>query len=62
MGGHTFSSENTVLVYSIFSGLSISQGAGENSLLDVVAYSGSAYLYFYSDAAYNMTGFDMKWE
>ena len=44
------------------SGLSVGLDDVNGSLPDVVAYSGSAYVYFYSDAAYNMTGFDIKYE
>ena len=44
------------------SGLSVGLDDVNKSLADVVAYSGSAYVYFYSDAAYNMTGFDIKYE
>ena len=32
-----------------------------NSVSEIVADSGKAYLYFYSDAAYNMTGFELHY-
>ncbi|XP_045189684.2 attractin-like protein 1 [Mercenaria mercenaria] len=44
-----------------YSGLVLPDIDVNNSLEEIVAHSGKAYLYFYSDAAYNMTGFTLQY-
>ncbi|RWS30423.1 attractin-like protein [Leptotrombidium deliense] len=44
-----------------FSGLLIKNGQRFHEVPDIVASSGKAYLYFYSDAAYNMSGFNISY-
>lgn len=44
-----------------YSGLLIRNGHQYQEVPEVVARSGKAYLYFYSDAAYNMSGFNVSY-
>lgn len=44
-----------------YSGLLVRNGFSYQEVPEVVSYSGTAYLYFYSDAAYNMSGFNVSY-
>lgn len=44
-----------------FSGLLIKEGYYTQELPEIIATSGRAYLYFYSDTAYNMSGFKISY-
>ena len=46
---------------SVDSGLVIPSGAHVDMMPEVVMTSGYAYLHFYSDAAYNMSGFNISY-
>ncbi|XP_046382799.1 attractin-like protein 1 isoform X2 [Ischnura elegans] len=46
---------------AVFSGLMYKQGYSIRRIPEVVAHSGSALLHFYSDVAYNMTGFNISY-
>ena len=47
----------------LFSGVIMSHGStsAAATISELTAYSGSAYLYFYSDAAVNMSGFSIRY-
>lgn len=45
-----------------YSGLIIPQNSPDYIIPELTASSGSAYLYFYSDAAYNMSGFTIEYK
>jgi len=46
----------------ICSGMIMSRGSsGVTAIPELTAYSGSAFLYFYSDAAVNMSGFSIRY-
>ena len=47
-------------VPSLCSGLVIPEKA-DKTIPEIVVNSGSAYLHFYSDAAYNMSGFNITY-
>ena len=51
-----------MVVYAC-SGVIMSQGSTSAAMAipEMTAYSGSAYLYFYSDAAVNMSGFSIRY-
>ena len=44
-----------------YSGLLVKNGHSYQEVPEIVAHSGRAYLYFYSDAAYNMSGFNVSY-
>lgn len=44
-----------------YSGLLVKDGQVFQRIPEIVANSGKAYLYFYSDAAYNMSGFNISY-
>ncbi|KAJ6222083.1 hypothetical protein RDWZM_000628 [Blomia tropicalis] len=44
-----------------FSGSLMKDGQLSSNVPEITAHSGRAYLYFYSDAAYNMTGFNISY-
>ncbi|XP_069690268.1 attractin-like protein 1 isoform X2 [Periplaneta americana] len=46
---------------AVFSGLMYKDGYSIRRIPEVVAHSGSALLHFYSDVAYNMTGFNISY-
>ncbi|XP_043911831.1 attractin-like protein 1 [Protopterus annectens] len=46
---------------AVFSGLIIPEVKGNETVPEVVATSGFALLHFFSDAAYNLTGFDIRY-
>ncbi|KAK3590248.1 hypothetical protein CHS0354_041323 [Potamilus streckersoni] len=48
-------------ILSAYSGLVLSELNDKNNITEVVAKSGKAYVYFYSDAAYNMSGFNITY-
>ena len=45
----------------LYSGLMYKDGYSIRRIPEVVAHSGSALLHFYSDVAYNMTGFNISY-
>ena len=45
-----------------YSGLVIPEKRANKSVPEVTAKSGSVFLHFYSDAAYNMSGFNVSYE
>lgn len=47
---------------AVFSGLMYKDDYGIRRIPEVVAQSGSALLHFYSDIAYNMTGFNITYK
>lgn len=55
----------TILVietlFYIFSGVLVRYGTPSDRLTEIVATSGHAYIYFYSDAAYNMSGVNITY-
>lgn len=46
---------------AVFSGLMYKDGYSVRRIPEIVAQSGSALLHFYSDVAYNMTGFNISY-
>lgn len=46
---------------AVFSGLMYKDGYSVKRIPEIVAQSGSALLHFYSDVAYNMTGFNISY-
>lgn len=46
---------------AVFSGLMYKEGYSIRRIPEVVTHSGSALLHFYSDVAYNMTGFNITY-
>ncbi|XP_078717801.1 attractin isoform X3 [Lampetra fluviatilis] len=46
---------------AVFSGLIVPENRVNESIPEVVARSGSAFLHFFSDAAYNLTGFNISY-
>ena len=51
------------MVMSMCSGVIMGHGStpATTAIPELTAYSGSAYLYFYSDAAVNMSGFSIRY-
>ena len=46
----------------LYSGLVIPEKLGGNhTISEITAFSGSVFLHFYSDAAYNMSGFNISY-
>ena len=50
-----------MLFVFIFSGLVRQQNMDDTYLPEIKTASGKAYIYFYSDAAYNMSGFNISY-
>ena len=50
------------LFFFVYSGLVIPEKRVNKSIPEVTAKSGSVFLHFYSDAAYNMSGFNVSYE
>ncbi|XP_054167519.1 attractin-like protein 1 [Oppia nitens] len=48
-------------VLAAFSGVLVKDGQSFQQIPEITARSGRAYLYFYSDAAYNMSGFNISY-
>ncbi len=53
---------NPVFVLTHFSGLVIPEKEESDAVPEVTATSGAVFLHFYSDAAYNMSGFNITYK
>ena len=51
-----------ILIKFIFSGMVVHDTKKSSRIPEVVAKSGKALVYFYSDAAYNLTGFSISYK